>query len=216
MRVLMVMSLVMVCGCAGQKGDPGASGPSGAPGASGAAGASGPAGGPVGATGAIGPAGASGPPGASGPVGASGPPGGPVGPTGASGPAGGLDVYDGNNTRRGKLIGRYVDMVSYRDDSGQIFDVSINGGEIGGHNLYYTTNDCSGTVYLDVMLLDSVCSNGNGNLYKAVLPMSTQDIASARSVLGACFAGADPGKKVMAAQLIGPSPSPFPLPFKIQ
>src|SRR5205085_344361 len=101
----------------------GAPGPTGPPGATGIAGA-------TGAIGPIGPAGAAG---------------GPVGPTG---PAGGFNVVDGNGTVRGRFLSLSGNTLSFRDDSGQIWDVNTFDGTLAGCFLYYATGDCSGAAHI--------------------------------------------------------------------
>ena len=221
MRALL-LAFVAACssgpkGDPGAKGDPGLQGGPGPPGPTGAIGAPGPAGGPPGPSGPAGPAGATGP---AGPMGVAGTPGGPIGPTGPIGPAGGFHVVDGNGVVRGKLVTFGGNVIIFRDDAGAVWSVDTANGKLLTCSLYFATNDCTGPAQMDPTIVNKMCESG-GTLYKATLPIEVVTVQSQSYGTSTCYPLGPSGPTgitdpKMAAQVVGPSPTPIPLPFAIQ
>lgn len=137
----------------GPMGPQGVTGPTGPMGPSGAAGAQGPAGpaGTAGATGATGPAGAVGPAGPAGPMGPAGPQG-PAGAQGTQGPAGTSGALATVVDSAGTVLGPWLPSAPLGGQgvlmavAGQNFVVGVGNLGFGSYSdLYFASNDCSGT-----------------------------------------------------------------------
>jgi hypothetical protein len=134
------------------KTKPGAHGPRGPQGASGAAGSQGIAGpaGPQGLTGPAGPQGSAGP---QGPAGTS------------SGGGSGLSVYDASKTRLGSFLSMDDVASEVLVDTGGTLGLMVyktfDGSAAKAGGAYFTTNDCSGTPYVDRRHMNITVINGD-------------------------------------------------------
>jgi hypothetical protein len=205
-------------------------GPQGPQGAQGPAGAIGPQGsqGPAGSEGPQGPQGPQGPEGlegAAGSVGAAGPSGPPgvAGPIGPTGPPGAFEVQ----TVAGESVGDFVSFIDNRQAfisiGGAIWRINLQSGVITDTGLpnqtpyYYTSTDCSGTMY-NFISTDSAWPGSTtvqGNVAK-VSPVVSGDIqsrnngtgspcSSARTWYGTGTARTIALEKVVTPATVGPS-----------